>query len=165
MSGIGGYRHTQQAGHTLAMIVGFLVALALAGIIMALTGDDDTLHYAILAVVVGSVAAAGYLFASLTVSVEGRCLAWHFGPGHLKRSVALDEICEAVPVTNPWYFGWGVHLTPFGWLYNVSGFEAVEVRLKSGKRFRLGSDEPTRLAAAIRVAARRAGGAAADTCW
>ena len=35
--------------------------------------------------------------------------------------------------------------TPHGWLYNVSGWEAVEITLPSGKRFRLGTDEPRRL--------------------
>ncbi len=43
----------------------------------------------------------------------------------------------------------GIHLTPEGWLYNVSGFRAVAVRLKSGKRFLLGTDEPERLCQAI----------------
>jgi hypothetical protein len=41
-------------------------------------------------------------------------------------------------------------LTGNGWLYNVSGWEAVEVRFKNGKRFRLGSDEAKKLVEIIR---------------
>lgn len=154
MNDNGTYRHTQPGRHTLAAIAGFVALLALSGLIMAATGDDDPRHYALLAVVAAVAAAAGRLFSSMTVSVGPDRLAWHFGAGHLPRSVALDDIARADPVTNPWYFGWGIHLTPVGWLYNVSGSDAVEVQLGSGRRFRLGTDEPVRLAAAIRSAVR-----------
>ena len=46
--------------------------------------------------------------------------------------------------------GWGIHLSRFGWLYNVSGFDAVAITLVSGKRFALGTDEPQALLAALR---------------
>jgi hypothetical protein len=36
-------------------------------------------------------------------------------------------------------------------LYDVSGTKSVEVHLRSGTSFRLGSDEPERLLAAIRA--------------
>jgi hypothetical protein len=37
-------------------------------------------------------------------------------------------------------------------LYNVSGTGAVEIKLRSGQRFRVGSDEPEALAQALRMA-------------
>ena len=40
-----------------------------------------------------------------------------------------------------------------GWLYNVSGFDAVELELASGKLCRIGTDEPGRLLHAIEQAA------------
>jgi hypothetical protein len=45
----------------------------------------------------------------------------------------------------------GIHLSRFGWLYNVSGFDAVAIILKSGKRFALGTDEPDALLQALNV--------------
>ena len=36
-----------------------------------------------------------------------------------------------------------------GWLYNVSGMEAVEIALRSGKMLRIGSDEASVLADAL----------------
>ena len=35
------------------------------------------------------------------------------------------------------------------WLWNVSGFRAVELVFKDGKRFRIGTDEPESLIRAI----------------
>jgi hypothetical protein len=43
-------------------------------------------------------------------------------------------------------------LTPHGWLYNVAGRGAVEITLKGGRRFRIGTDEPERLCYAIQQA-------------
>jgi hypothetical protein len=42
-----------------------------------------------------------------------------------------------------------VHRTRRGWLYNVSGLDAVLVRRKDGKCFLVGSDEPRKLKAAL----------------
>ncbi len=39
-----------------------------------------------------------------------------------------------------------------GWLYNVSGTDAVELKMKNGKRYRIGTDVPGELAEAIRQA-------------
>jgi hypothetical protein len=90
------------------------------------------------------------LFGSLTVTVGTRDLVIRFGPGPIGKRWQLAEITDAQAVTNPWWYGWGIRVTPVGWLYNVSGLGAVEIRLSSGKRARIGTDEPERLAAAIR---------------
>ena len=61
---------------------------------------------------------------------------------------------EVQPVRNSWRYGWGLRRTPHGGLYNGSGGEAVEIALGSEKRFRLGANEPQRLAQ-ILLAAKR----------
>jgi hypothetical protein len=50
----------------------------------------------------------------------------------------------------------GIHLTPCGWLYNVSGFDAVAITLRDGRKFALGTDDPHGLVAAIRDSIIRA---------
>ena len=50
---------------------------------------------------------------------------------------------------NRWYNGWGIRLIPRGWIFNVSGFDAVEIQMKNGRRYRIGTDEPEALLAAI----------------
>lgn len=39
-----------------------------------------------------------------------------------------------------------------GWLYNVEGLGATELRMRNGRRYRIGTDEPERLETAIKDA-------------
>mgnify|MGYP000135594597 CR=1 FL=1 len=89
------------------------------------------------------------LFYCLTIEIGNGVLKWSFGPGIIRKSVALAEIRSATAVRNHWIYGWGIRATPHGWLYNVSGLDAVEIELQNGKRFRLGTDEPEELVRAI----------------
>jgi hypothetical protein len=52
-------------------------------------------------------------------------------------------------VRTPLYYGWGIRPAPHGWMFNVSGLGGVELIFKNNERFRIGSDEPRRLAEAI----------------
>jgi hypothetical protein len=54
-------------------------------------------------------------------------------------------------VTNPWWYGWGIRLIPGGWMWNITGNQAVELKLKSGRLLRIGTDEPEALETAIRT--------------
>lgn len=92
------------------------------------------------------------LFSSLTVEVTQESLRWWFGPGFWRKQVALADIEKAEVTETKFIEGWGIHLTSRGWLYNVSGYGAVLVTQRDGKRFILGSDEPEMLAEAIRSA-------------
>jgi hypothetical protein len=75
-----------------------------------------------------------------------------FGPGPIRKRFKLNEIESCQVVKNHWYYGWGIRLTPHGVLYNVSGFHAVEIKLRTGKKFRIGTDVPQELEEAIRQA-------------
>jgi hypothetical protein len=90
------------------------------------------------------------LFSSLTIRITETELRWHFGPGLIRKKVALADIQQAEITTTKFIYGWGIHLTPQGWLYNVSGFKAVAFRLKNDKQFVLGTDEPEKLHEAIK---------------
>ena len=94
-------------------------------------------------------AATGWALSSLTVEVTPTRLIWFFGPGLLRKSIEREAIIGATPVRNPWWYGWGIHLTPRGWLYDVGGLDAVELALSDGSRLRIGSDEPAALARAL----------------
>ncbi|MGE0594237.1 MAG: hypothetical protein AB7G23_18520 [Vicinamibacterales bacterium] len=89
------------------------------------------------------------MFSTLTVVVDDASLDVSFGPGLIRRRIPLGRIRAAREVRNRWYYGWGMRLTPAGWLWNVSGLGAVEVEFDDGHRFRIGSDEPGRLAEAL----------------
>ena len=97
-----------------------------------------------------------FLFWALTVEVTEDKLVVSFGSGVIRKGFRLEDIHGARTVRNPWYYGWGIRLTPHGWLFNVSGFDAVELELRNNRKFRIGTDDPQQLLAAIQRAAQLA---------
>lgn len=137
------YRHTQ---------LGPLLVLAtIPGSTAFLAGAAyyDGEIAAVLLTLAATLGGVGYAFSSLTVEVTAEELTWRFGPGVFRGRVARTAILSATPVENPWWWGWGVHKTPRGWLYNISGLEAVEIVLRDGRMFRIGSDDSAGLARAL----------------
>jgi len=138
------YRHTPFGT---AIVVPLLLLAALADGVGTLTGVT-------LIAVLGPALMAVFLalFYAPTVEIDAIHLRFRFGIGWIRKRVPLAEIVAVEPVRNSWWYGWGIHRTPHGWLYNVSGREAVEITLTSGQRLRLGTDEPQRLAQVLRAA-------------
>ena len=89
------------------------------------------------------------IFARLTVAVDDQMIKIQFGLSIIRKSFLLQEIERYRVVRNPWYYGWGIRFTPRGWLFNVSGFSAIELRMKNGKLYRIGTDDPDNFAAAL----------------
>ena len=135
------YKHTQ-TGRVILVSMGIC---ALIGVGICLATRNPPIAW----VVVVILALSAVLFGTLTVQVDETKLKWSFGPGLVRKSVDIANIAQAEPVRNSWMYGWGIHLTRHGWLYNVSGWDAVQIRMKNGKQFRLGTDEPEALVAAI----------------
>ncbi len=91
-------------------------------------------------------------FVTLTVSIKDNFIKLKFGFGIFRKQFLLSDIVSATQVRNPWYCGWGIRLSvsPYMWIYNVSGFDAVEIKMKNGKVYRIGTDEPEKLESAIK---------------
>ena len=90
------------------------------------------------------------LFCRLRIEIDDQTLLASFGIGLIKKKVPLAQIIAYEPIRIRWWYGWGIHLTPYGWLYNVSGLDAVAITLRNGRKFALGTDDPHGLVAAIR---------------
>ena len=82
------------------------------------------------------------LFRSLTVTGDDDLIKVRFGPGLIRKNFRFEEIESAKPVRNRWWYGWGIRKIPRGWLFNVSGLDAVELSMKNGRIYRIGTDEP-----------------------
>jgi len=95
-------------------------------------------------------------FTSLTVTIDSRHVRVKFGWGIYSKSFNIADIESVKRVRNHWYYGWGIRLWlwPTTWIYNVSGFDAVEIRTKKGGIYRIGTDEPEKLHRALSAAAR-----------
>ena len=104
-------------------------------------------------------AVALFGFSSLSVTITRDHVLARFGIGLVRKTVALADIVAVEVARTRWYQGWGIHWTRDGMLYNVAGFDAVRLRLASGRKVTIGSDDAARLAAAMRRAIddRRAG--------
>lgn len=128
------FRHTQPGT---VIVVSMLVAFAFA-VWYGLAANWDLASR----LEIWSVAAVGLLFHSLTIEIDRERFRCFFGFGLVRRSFAMSEITAVRRVRTRWYHGWGVRWLPSGWLFNVSGFDAVELELRSGRRFRVGTDRP-----------------------
>ncbi|MBN2196483.1 MAG: hypothetical protein JW751_26970 [Polyangiaceae bacterium] len=149
------YRHTQVGWVTLVALV------LIAGTVGGLLATAEL--WAALGALIGLLLAIAVIFSTLTVEVDQHQLRFHFGLGFPRKRIPLADVRQYAAVQNPWWYGWGIHVTPRGVLYNVSGLDAVELRLQNGKCLRVGSDEPGALCRALEeVLGRRAPLSAAE---
>jgi hypothetical protein len=140
------YGHTQTSSAALILAIGvFLIVVGLVGI---LAEDDEGLGwwgYLIFIVVAG----AAFIFNRLTVTVAAGKVDAVFGFGWPRHSIDVLDIVAIRQVRNRWWYGFGIRRIPNGTMYNVWGLDAVEIELKSGKVFRIGTDDGPDLLAAI----------------
>jgi hypothetical protein len=136
------YQHTQIGKTLLYPLIG------LAGVNFAIAMISPVGRLALVPAIALIISAL--LFWKLTVTVDNKILRASFGPGLIYKEVPISEVDRCEPMRVRWWHGWGIHLTTNGWLYNVSGRDAVIVTLRNGRRFCVGTDEPQELQAAIR---------------
>lgn len=134
------YRHAQSG----TLMIGMCLAAAGFVFYYLLNGGPSWL-WLVLALLAG----VGSVFSSLTVLIDEKNLTASFALGWPRVVVPLADIAETQVVRNPWYYGWGIRLTPQGTLYNVSGLDAVQIKRKNGKTLRIGTDEPEQLRRAL----------------
>ena len=130
------YKHTQ---------IGWLT-LILLGIGILLTGYSGILYSNWITLsVFGVLVICIILFASLTVIVNNNSIEIKFGSGLIRKEFRFEEIESCTVVKNHWWYGWGIRKIPKGWLFNVSGLDAVELLMRNGKVYRIGTDDPQEL--------------------
>ncbi len=140
------YRH-RQVGTLMGLVA---LAVLIVGLVLyrtlSLRGEENSGLIVGLPIVITVVTLA--LFSVLEISIDAQNLTWRFLP-FISKSVLLADVVDAKPTRTSFIYGWGIHYTDRGWLYNVSGFGAVHIRTRDGKQFMLGTDEPVALADAI----------------
>ncbi len=85
------------------------------------------------------------LFSNLTVTGFTNYLEIKFGIGLIRKKFYYNDIRSCSVQKSPWYYGWGIRKIPGGWLYNVSGSMSVQLDMKNGKMYRIGTAEPQKL--------------------
>lgn len=128
------YRHTQPG--TL-ILIGCLLAGAF-GAALAWRAGQWPASVALIVMMIGT----AVLFSSLTVEVNDKELRWYFGPGLWTYRLPLEEIKDVAVVRNQWWNGFGIRMARGFRLYNVSGLDAVELRVGPDDVRRIGTDDP-----------------------
>lgn len=117
--------------------------------IVAMVADGDTGVVILTALVSAGIVAIVAHFSRMRVRVTAHEVQVTFGTRWPRRTVAVRDVRSHAIVRNPWYWGWGIRAIPNGWLWNVWGLDAIELELASGRRFRIGTDDPQGLYASL----------------
>ena len=138
------YNHTQ-TGYLI------IIALVLVALLFGFILTQIEFHYALLVLMI-AILLLLTSFLTLNVTVNKNYLRIKFGYGIFSKSFKIKEITSVKAVRNKWYYGWGIR---FWWkprmiIYNVSGYDAVEIKLKNKRIYRIGTDEPKQLEQAIK---------------
>ncbi len=90
-------------------------------------------------------------FSTLKVTINKTNLQIKFGYGIYKKNFPLKTITSVKTVKNHWYYGWGIRIWfwPSMRIYNISGFDAIEIKTKNNQTYRIGTDEPKKLEHAL----------------
>ncbi len=146
------YKHTQ-VGY-LILVVTLAVLAIFAWVYLTASAElpsvDSGSNFAVSAIMV-LILFILTSFTTLTVSIDENYLRIKFGYGIFASKFALNQIASVQTVKNRWYYGWGIRVWfwPYMLIYNVSGFDAVEIIMKNGKVYRVGTDVPEELKTAI----------------
>ena len=134
------YRHTQ---------IGTLVLVPVGITVILLVTLAKVRAHPIAVAVAALLLLCIAIFHSLTVEVTDKVVRVRFGLGPIGKTLPTSAIQQARAVRNPWYYGCGIRWFPRGWLFNVSGLDAVELVMRDRRVYRIGTDQPNELLAAI----------------
>ena len=141
--------------------LGALFVLIGGGLVVATTGPEEAWVATLLWVVAAIFALCALSFWSLRVQIETEHLRASFGPLPVfRKKIPLAQIERVEVGKTDLLDGWGIHFVPGrGWTWNLWGFRCVVLTLtdpsgrkKQPRTFRLGSDEPEELHAALQRA-------------
>ncbi len=90
-------------------------------------------------------------FYQLRIQVYEDRIKLTYGVG-LNINIRMDKLLVAEPFKTPWYYGFGIRVTPQGMLYNIQGRTALVVYFERNgkqKKVMIGTDKPEELLKAL----------------
>jgi len=134
------YKFTQFG--TFSVII--MVPVFIFSLIMIFTaGLKDVVQFSIFAFLAVTFLISLLIFYKLTIYVDDTHVTMRLGVGMISKKYPVTDIKSCRAVRNSPLYGIGIRIIPNGWLYNVSGLEAIELTFKSKKSvIRIGTDNP-----------------------
>jgi hypothetical protein len=89
-------------------------------------------------------------FYRLTITVDNTHISFKLGIGLVSKSYKIEDLSSCTSVTNSAIYGIGIRMLPSGWLFNVSGLKAIELRFKHKTSVvRIGTNNPDEISQLI----------------
>lgn len=113
-------------------------------------GSNDLEQVSILGIVAIILFICLLIFYKLTISIDNTYFSFKLGIGLIGKKYLISDIQSCKSVRNNPLFGIGIRKIPKGWLYNVSGLNAVELTFKNKKsKVRIGTNMPDEIVRTI----------------
>ncbi len=129
------YYH-KQTGHL--SIVLFIMLLAADALLLFRNVIDQKFFLLFLLVNIGMLV----LFISLTVSIDNDALELWFGKCFFRKIIQVDQMKSCNIIDHPSISQWGIKRISDGWVYSVTGASIVEIIMKTGEKYLIGTYEP-----------------------
>lgn len=134
---------TKQTGWVIIIVMAITIVLFTGIILWAGISAKESL---ILVFMIPVLIIPLLLFYQLKILVNYSEVKISFGIGLIRKSWELKKIEKASEVKNNIFHGWGIHYMLNTTIYNVNGFQAVELTFKNSKRkVRIGTNEPEKV--------------------
>jgi hypothetical protein len=90
------------------------------------------------------------IFYKLTITINNTTVAFKLGVGWIGKSYKISDIKSCKTVSNSPINGIGIRMLSNGWLFNVSGFKAIELQFNNKKSVvRIGTNKPDEISQLI----------------
>ena len=140
------YKKTQWGWITLIATLPALIIL----LWLATRGDHSTLLRVIVGCVAGVLLLCAFVFRSMTVTVDDETITVALGSGWPRMRIPLAEVSNVSTARPHWLAGYGIRWTRDGWLWRISGRDAVRVERAGKRAFLIGSGDADALCEVIR---------------
>jgi hypothetical protein len=147
------YDHTQSARLYLLLLV---IAIGMFGSAFYI---DEIVVQSVILCSGALMLLLAFSFCHLSVRDEVVELLITFGPLPLfKRRLKYCELEKVEQARSTIMDGWGIHMSPSGgWVWNLWGYDCVDVWYREGRKLRIGTDDPERLVEFLQEKVRQNG--------
>lgn len=124
------YTERQISSVIIVLLVGILVLLIVSYIYQ---WGNNPIGLSMLLALLSFFTVSLLLFFQMTTSVDHEQIRISFGIGLIQKKISVKKIERVTIVRNKWYYGFGIRIIKNGWLYNIQGLDAVELKMKNSK--------------------------------
>ena len=119
-------------------------------VIIIITGLNDLAPVGIMGSVGMILLICLLIFYKLTITIDDTYFRFSLGTGLIAKKYLIADIKSCKAVSNNLIHGIGIRKIPGGWLYNVTGLKAIEIKFKNSKSvIRIGTNQPDEIAEII----------------